>query len=72
MYVRIRELRNDNDKTREELAAYLKLSLSGYGKYENGSRDIPTAVLSAIAIYYNTSTDYILGLTDDIKPYKRK
>ena len=64
LYRRIRELREDNDLLQRELADYLKCSQVAYSRYELGMRDIPTDVLIALAKFYNTSTDYILGLTD--------
>lgn len=65
MYKRIRDLREDNDLTQKQVAAYLHCSQQVYSNYELGQRDIPTAVLIALAKFYNTSTDYILGLTDE-------
>lgn len=47
------------------------MSQTGYSKYEVGTNDIPTSVLIKLAIYYNTSVDYILGITNEIKPYPR-
>lgn len=70
MYKRIRELREDNDLLQRELAEYLNCSQVAYSRYELGMRDIPTEVLIAIADFYNTSTDYILGRTSVKKPYK--
>ena len=64
MYRRIRELREDNDLLQKDLAEYLKCSQVAYSRYELGQRDLPTEVLIAIAKYYHTTTDYILGLTD--------
>lgn len=64
MYRRIRELREDNDLLQKELAEYLKCSQVAYSRYELGQRDLPTEVLIALAKYYHTTTDYILGLTD--------
>lgn len=64
-YKRIRDLREDNDKTQREMAAYLHMPQPQYCRYETGQRDIPTEVLIALADYYNTSTDYILGRTND-------
>lgn len=64
MYKRIRELREDNDLLQKQLAEYLHCSQVAYSGYELGKRDIPTQVLIGLAKYYNTSTDYILGLTD--------
>lgn len=72
MYKRIRELRDDADKKQHEIAKYLGISQTGYSKYEVGTNDVPTAVLIALAKYYKVSTDYILGLTDNPIPPKRK
>ncbi len=69
MYRRIRDLREDRDLTQKEIADYLKCSQVCYSHYENGKRDIPTDVLINLARFYNTSTDYILGLTDNAIPY---
>ena len=71
-YRRIKDLREDRDKTQKELAEYLKLSRSAYSNYENGIRDIPVDVLVCIAEYYQTSVDYLLGITDEASPYPRK
>ena len=67
-YRRVRELREDHDLTQREVAAELKMSQPQYFRYEQGYRDLPTDILAALARLYNTSTDYILGLTDDPKP----
>ena len=69
MYKRIRELREDKDLLQKDLAAYLNCSQVAYSRYELGLRDIPTDVLIKLADYHNTSTDYILGRTKEIKPY---
>ena len=71
MYQRIRDLREDRDLMQKDLAAYLKCTQVCYSNYEMGTRDIPTDVLKALAIYYDTSVDYILGLTDEPKPYPK-
>ncbi|WP_432663392.1 helix-turn-helix transcriptional regulator [Wukongibacter baidiensis] len=42
-----------------------------YSSYENGNHDIPTHALITLAKYYNTSVDYLLGLTDKVQPYPR-
>ena len=47
------------------------MSQTGYSKYEVGTNDVPTKILIQLANFYNTSVDYILGLTNEIKPYKR-
>lgn len=64
MYPRIRDLREDSDLTQREVAKILHCSQQVYSNYELGQRDIPTAVLIALARFYKTTTDYILGLSD--------
>ena len=68
--MRIRDLREDHDLTQKELAAYLHIKQNTYSQYENGQRQLPIPVLIALAKYYKTSTDYILELTDERKPYR--
>ena len=68
-YRRIRELREDHDLTQRQLAEMLHMPQPQYFRYEQGYRDIPTDILIALANIYQTSTDYILGLTDNPKPY---
>ena len=68
--MRIRDLREDNDLTQKEIAEYLHIKQNTYSQYENGQRQIPINFLIALAKYYNTSTDYILGLTNNPKAYK--
>ena len=69
MYKRIRDLREDMDLKQKDLAAYLRCSQVAYSYYELGKRDIPTDVLLRLADFYSTSTDYLLGRTDDPSPY---
>lgn len=71
MYERIRNLREDNDLTQTEIANILHMSQTGYSKYEVGTNDIPTVILIALAKFYNTSVDYLLGLTNIKRPYPR-
>lgn len=71
MYKKIQDLREDKDLSQKEIAKILNMSQTGYSKYEVGTNDIPTKVLIQLATFYNTSVDYILGLTNEIKPYKR-
>ncbi|MGN1073801.1 MAG: helix-turn-helix domain-containing protein [Eubacteriales bacterium] len=70
-YRRIRELREDHDKTQTQIAEYLGMKQPQYSRYESGLRDIPTDILIRLAQYYETSTDYILGLTDNPAPPRR-
>ena len=72
MYERIRNLREDKDLTQKQIGQLLNMSQTGYNQYEIGKNDIPTKILIELAKFYNTSIDYILELTDEIKPYPRK
>lgn len=69
MYPRIRALREDRDLNQTRVANMLGMSQTGYSKYETGENDIPTAILIQLARFYQTSTDYLLGLTDCPSPY---
>ncbi len=69
-YNRIHELREFYDLKQRELAEILSCSQRVYSNYERGDLDIPTEVLIKLAQHYNTSVDYILGLTDNKTPYK--
>ena len=64
MYERIRNLREDNDLNQSQVAEMLHCSQRTYSYYETGGHDIPTAVLIALADFYNVSTDYLLGRTN--------
>lgn len=70
MYKRIRELREDRDLLQKDVAKYLNCTQVAYSRYELGTRDIPTEVLIKLAKFHNTSSDYILELTDNPRPYK--
>ncbi len=72
MYRRIRDLREDADLKQKELAELLQLHQTTYSSYELGKLGIPASVLVKLAKFYNTSIDYLLELTDDPRPYKRK
>lgn len=65
MYQRIRDLREDRDLTQKQIAKVLSCSQQVYSNYELGQRDIPTAILIELSKYYDVSTDYILGLTEN-------
>ncbi|MBR6421079.1 MAG: helix-turn-helix transcriptional regulator [Oscillospiraceae bacterium] len=71
MFSRIRDLREDHDKTQREIAEYLFCDQSLYSKYERGIRPVPVEVIIKLALLYGTSTDYILGLTDCPEPQKK-
>ena len=67
-YRRIRDLREVHDLTQRQLAAILHMPQPQYNRYEQGLRDIPTVVLIELADLYNTSTDFLLGRTNDDTP----
>lgn len=67
LYERIRNFREDRDLTQKQVAEMLGMSQTGYSKYETGENDIPTQILIKLADYYNTTTDYLLGRTDNPK-----
>lgn len=62
---RMRDLREDNDKTQQEIAEILNTSQTMYARYERGANELPIHHLIALADYYNVSTDYLLGRTDN-------
>ena len=70
--MKLKDLREDNDLTQNQIANLLHIKQNTYSQYENGQRQIPIDSLITLAKFYKTSTDYILGLTDDPAPYKRK
>lgn len=69
--MRLRDLREDHDLTQTEVASYLNIKQNTYSQYENGVRQIPNELLVKLALYYHTSVDYILGLTEQTEPYPR-
>lgn len=71
-FQRLEDLRIDKDKTQAEIAEILTCKREVYRRYEKGIREIPVWALIQLAKYYNTSTDYILGLTNIPKPYPTK
>jgi transcriptional regulator with XRE-family HTH domain len=71
MQLRIKDMREDSDKTQKVIADYLKCDQSLYSKYERGERDVPLEIVVKLAIYYETSVDYLVGLTKEREPYPR-
>ena len=65
---RISDLRTDSDMTQRAVANYLNMNLEVYRRYEKGIREIPVWAVLKLAQLYHTSTDYILGLTNDPTP----
>ena len=64
-------MREDRDLNQTAVAKMLGMSQTGYSKYETGENDIPTWVLIKLARFYDTSVDYLLGQTNEIKPYPK-
>ena len=70
MYRRLRDLREDRDLNQQALADLLSVNQTTYSRYESGTLDIPSASLIKLAGFYGTSIDYLLGLTNNPKPYR--
>ncbi len=70
MKLRLKEMREDRDIKQKDIALYLNCSQVCYSRYENAQRDIPLQTLCDLADYFDTSTDYILGLTSNPKKNK--
>lgn len=71
MKSRLRDLREDKDLTQREMAQILNMSQTGYSKYETGENDIPISILIKVALFFDTSIDYLVGITNEKKPYER-
>lgn len=70
--MRLKDIREDMDITQQQLAEYLHIRQNTLSQYENGQRSLPLEALIKLAEYFHTSTDYILGLTDERRPYPRR
>lgn len=68
---RLKEIREDKDLLQSDIAKILNVSQVAYSYYEIGKRQLPIDLLKKLAIYYQTSTDYLLGLTDARTPYPK-
>ena len=66
--LRIRDLREDHDKTQQNIADLLGTSQTMYARYERGASELPVRHLIRLAQYYHVSMEYIVGLTDNITP----
>jgi transcriptional regulator with XRE-family HTH domain len=71
MKLRIRDMREDRDLTQKKVAKYLQCDQSLYSKYERKEREIPLYLMVKLALFYDTSIDYLVGLTDQQAPYIR-
>lgn len=67
--LRLKDLREDKDLLQIDVANFLNLSQTNYSKYELGKINIPVETLKKLAFFFDTSIDYILGITNEPKPY---
>lgn len=72
IYQRIRDIREDHDKTQIEIAALLQTTQHQYSKYERNVQEIPVRHIITLAKFYNLSADFVLGLTNIAKPFPKE
>lgn len=72
IFTRIKDLRIERNKTEREIATMLGCSIETYRSLERGNRKVSTMFLIKLSSYYETNVDYIVGLTDESKPYPSK
>ena len=72
LYERIRALREDKDLSQKDMAQQLSVAQTTYSDYELGKINIPIEILRKLALFHDTSIDYMLELTDNPTPYERK
>ena len=70
-YNRLKEIREDNSLTQSDIAKVLNTTQQQYSKYELGIQILPLEKINTLADYYNTSIDYLIGRTDERKPYPK-
>ena len=68
-FQRLRDLREDSDLRQQDIAELLQITQTVYSRYERGFQTNPVLHLLKLADFYHTSTDYILGRTNERKPY---
>lgn len=68
---RLRDIREDKDYLQKDIAKYLNVTQQTYSRYETGEISIDKNSLIKLAEFYQTSVDYLLGLTDVRKPYPK-
>lgn len=69
MRLRLKDVRDDRDLYQKQIAEYLNCRQQTYSRYETGEVEPPLQVMEKLASYYNTSVDYLMGLTDKKDPY---
>lgn len=70
LYKRLRDLREDSDKTQGEIARLLNTTVQQYSRYERGERELPVHHFITLAHFYNVSIDYLVGIIDEPKKLK--
>lgn len=70
-YQRVRDLREDGNFSQKNVALYLNIKQNTYSRYETNERNMPLEIIDKLADYYNTSVDYLMGRTDERKPYPK-
>ncbi|WP_432403652.1 helix-turn-helix domain-containing protein [Wukongibacter sp. M2B1] len=70
-FQRVKDLRTDLDIKQKEIASYLGIDQSTYSDYETGKLNIPIDAFIKLSKYYNTSIDYLVGITNEKRPYPR-
>lgn len=72
MYMeRLKILREKNEKLQKDIAQVLNMKQQQYQRYENGTTEMSIGLLNILADYYKTSIDYIVGRTNEVKPYPK-
>ena len=61
IYRRVRDLREDHDKTQREIATFLHMQLTVYQRYERGERELPLWAAIKLANYYKVTLDYLVS-----------
>lgn len=69
--LRIKDIREDREMKQKDVAEFLNISQTNYSKYELGKINIPIETLKKMSMLFDTSIDYLLGLTNEVKPYPR-
>ena len=72
MLQRLKDFREDKDISQKKMAEILNVAQTTYSDYELGKINIPSNTLKKLALFFDTSIDYLLELTDVSKPYPRK
>ena len=72
MLQRLRDFREDRDISQKKMAELLNVAQTTYSDYDRGKINIPLDTLKKLALFFDTSIDYLLELTDESKPYPRK